>query len=671
MALLAEIPAPPPRFSLLAFLREELAPRPGRVAACTRIAFNCALTVAIAELYQIPLPAYMAYLVFLISRDEVASTLLTGVAGAIAATLAIALSLVFYMLDASEPALRLPLMAISTYIAMFLSRTMSLGPVAFLAGFIIVLSQTLIDVVPNLEVLTRLILWLWVVVMVPNVLTIVVNLAFGENPAELARRTAKRLLNELAAALRSGDSTRLEKAQAEAVGLVELRQRAGMLDKSLRSRAAIDTMLIETLAELLSLLRVLPAGVPIEARLPLAAACEEATLAFGRGDAPAIMQHTPPDAVLRVLSPEARPVIVAMAKAMTRLSEGIARRRAATGQLAVAEVKSLFVPDAFSNPDHARFALKTMIAVMAAYIIYSLLDWPGISTSVTTCFFVALGSFGETVHKLTLRLAGAAIGGLLGLASIVYVLPHMTDIGQLCLLIAGVSFICGWVATSSERLSYAGMQTAFAFFLGVLHGYGPTTELVGLRDRVVGILLGNLIISIVFSVFWPISALDRARASVAAALRTLSRLLIEPAPAEHGARLAVVRALADARHFVGIAAFELRTLPTRPRRVASDQVSLDILDGLAGATFVVADQEPDAAIAEPVRPSDEAASAWLLSAADRVSKGETAMPAPDRSLDLDRALTQLPADAPMSRRATIEARLLLQAEIENAVAIER
>lgn len=395
MALLAEIPAPPPRFSFLAFLREELAPRPGRVAACARIAFNCALTVAIAELYQIPLPAYMAYLVFLISRDEVASTLLTGVAGAIAATLAIALSLIFYMLDASEPALRLPLMAISTYIAMFLSRTMSLGPVAFLAGFIIVLSQTLIDVVPNLEVLTRLILWLWVVVMVPNVLTIVVNLAFGENPAELARRTAKRLLNELAAALRSGDSTRLEKAQAEAVGLVELRQRAGMLDKSLRSRAAIDTMLIETLAELLSLLRVLPAGVPLEARLPLAEACEESTLAFERGDAPAIMQHAPPDAVLRTLSPEARPVIVAMAKAMARLSEGIARRRTAGGQLAVAEPKSLFVPDAFSNPDHVRFAFKTMIAVMAAYIIYSL--HANVFTAAAALAF-ATGSILSTVH---------------------------------------------------------------------------------------------------------------------------------------------------------------------------------------------------------------------------------------------------------------------------------
>ncbi len=669
MALLAEVPAPPPRFSFLAFLREELAPRPGRVAACARIAFNCALTIWIAELYQIPLPAYMAYLVFLISRDEVASTLLTGVAGAMAATFAIALSLTFYMLDASEPALRLPLMAISTYIAMFLSRTMSLGPVAFLAGFIIVLSQTLIDIVPNLEALTRLVLWLWVVVMVPNVLTIVVNLAFGENPSDLAMRTAKRLLGELAAALRSGDTTRLEKAQAEAVGLVELRQRAGMLDKSLRSRAAIDTMLIETLAELLSLLRVLPAGVLIEARLPLAEACAEAASAFERGGAPAIMQHMPSDAVLRMLSPQARPVIVAMAKAMTRLSEGIARRRTGTGQLAVAEAKSLFVPDAFSNPDHARFAFKTMIAVMAAYIIYSLLDWPAISTSITTCFFVALGSLGETIHKLTLRLSGAAIGGLLGLVSIVYVLPHMTDIGQLCLLIAGVSFVCGWVATSSDRLSYAGMQTAFAFFLGVLHGYGPSTELVELRDRVVGIFLGNLIISIVFSVLWPTSAIDRARASIAAALRTLGQLLIEPAPAAHGARLAVVRALADARRFVAIAAFELRILSAQPRHEAADQLSLDTLDCLAGAAFVVADQEPDATITEPARPGDEAASAWFLATAEEVAKDETLPAAPDRSADLDRALTALPADAPIGLRAAIEARLLLQAEIENAVAI--
>jgi multidrug resistance protein MdtO len=244
----------------------------------------------------------------------------------------------------------------------------------------------------------------------------------------------------------------------------------------------------------------------------------------------------------------------------------------------------MLAPDAFSNPAHWQFALKTTLAVMVVYITYTLLDWPTLRTSVVTCFFVALGSFGETVQKLTLRISGAIIGGLIAGICIVWVLPHMTDIGQLCALIAVVSAGAGWVATSSERLSYAGMQMAFAFFLGVLQDYGPATDLTELRDRVVGILLGNVVMTVVFSVLWPESARTRLSASLQEALRAIGALLQSPTNTAPS-RVRVQQALMQSEHYRELSDFELQMLHD-PAHGAQDESVLKDIRRIAGSAFV-------------------------------------------------------------------------------------
>ncbi len=461
-------------------------------------------------------------------------------------------------------------------------------------------------------------------------------------------------------------SHRSDTPQSDAVGLIELRHRAGMLDHSLNSRVGIDTMLIETLAELLTLCRMLPADTQAIVRLRLAEACEHNAAAYERDDPSLLDPCRLDDTQLASLSAQARPVVVALADALSRLAAGIAQRRRAAEQPPHPAAKAAFVADAFSNPAHARFALKTTIAVMASYIIYSGLDWPGISTAITTCFFVALGSLGETVHKLTLRILGATIGGLAGGLCIVFVLPALTDIGQLCLLIVAVSAVCAWVSTSSDRLAYAGMQTAFAFFLGVLQTYGPATDLTVLRDRVVGILLGNLLMSLVFSVLWPTGSVDRARASLATVLRTLGQLLVDQAASRTGRRLAAVRALDDVRRYIAISAFELHLLPSQPPTQRIDGWSLDSLDRLVGGVFVVIGQsEPEPP--ELLRHHDTAVSAWFTQSADRLGHGQGAAPLAAEVANARLALPP-PTAGSTSRRAAVEARLLLQSEIEHAVA---
>jgi multidrug resistance protein MdtO len=278
-------------------------------------------------------------------------------------------------------------------------------------------------------------------------------------------------------------------------------------------------------------------------------------------------------------------------------------------------------------------------------------DWPGIRTCVTTCFFVALGSVGETVHKLTLRLSGAIAGGLLGLLCIVFVLPHLTTIGGLSVVVAVVAALGGWISTSSERLAYAGMQFAFAFYLGVLQGYGPTEELTELRDRVLGILLGNIAMSVIFMTVWPVSAVTQAEGALAKAFATLAALLRGAAA---DARLGISQNLERARRLLSMGTFESGFVPGHAELEKKARKGLADLDRLAAATFVVVNQPRFDDIDATWR---NAAAAWLE------SRGTT--PVLDDAPVLAELAT-LRGDTPASQRAALESELVLSSEIRSA-----
>jgi multidrug resistance protein MdtO len=74
------------------------------------------------------------------------------------------------------------------------------------------------------------------------------------------------------------------------------------------------------------------------------------------------------------------------------------------------EASRLLVPDALSNPEHLRFALKGCLAASLCYLIYNLIAWPGIGTAVITCFLTALTTTGASRQKQILLLTGALPG---------------------------------------------------------------------------------------------------------------------------------------------------------------------------------------------------------------------------------------------------------------------
>src|SRR5215468_4301089 len=119
---------------LVALLRRELRPTPGRLGDSVRIVVVVLAVVAIAETFRIPEIAVSAYIVLFLSGREAASTVRTALISAIAVVLAIFATIAVFLLSLSEPALRIPLMAVMTFGAMFLSRASPLGPVFFVAA---------------------------------------------------------------------------------------------------------------------------------------------------------------------------------------------------------------------------------------------------------------------------------------------------------------------------------------------------------------------------------------------------------------------------------------------------------------------------------------------------------------------------------------------------------
>jgi multidrug resistance protein MdtO len=627
----------------LEVLAAELAPREGRWAAVVRIATGSTIAVVIAMIFQIPQPTYMAYIVFLISKDEKNATVTAALGASIAVTLAILLVLGLEIIDTSEPALRLPLMAMATFAAMFTARTFALGPISYLAGFIIVLLQSVVDDVRSTEALTHLTLWTWVVVCVPIAVTVVVNLLFGQGAVAFMERTVLKVLTQWETSLANGHYRKsLPEWRAQLLPLLEIAQHGS--EKRLRA-GRLTAPVIRALLDALVIFEALPDDLPIAVREDLASRLRACRLAI-ESDASPVMRDSPAPPLQFVgASSEQSPAVIAARSALLVPLELIARPAPPPGNTeAHHPPRRLFVADAFSNPANWQFALKTTMAVMISYAIYTLLDWPGMRTAIVTCFFVALSSLGETVHKLLLRLSGAVIGGLISGLCIVFVLPHFTDIGQLCLLIFAVSLGAAWVATSSELLSYAGMQIAFAFFLGILQGYAPATDLTVLRDRVAGIVLGNIAITIIFSTFWPQSARSAMRAALADALRAIGELIRRPRDAAE-ARMRAVQSLVRADHLRTLTLFELRMLPSHARE-SLNVPSVASVEQLAGAAFVVT--------TDAISPYAESAStarlaAWAESAAENVSSRRSVPPSP------------VPASTPLESAIEPGARLGLHA----------
>jgi multidrug resistance protein MdtO len=647
---------------LVALLRRELRPTPGRLGDCLRIVVVLLALVAIAETFRISEIALSGYIVLFVSGREAVTTILTALLAGVAVVLAIFVAIAVFMLSLSEPALRVPLMAATTFVAMFLSRTATPGPVFFVAGFIVAYGLTLGDQVlglalqpataanaeqfalpeivfgPPEEALLRFLLWLSLAVALPVILVIVANLLMGRDPARLLYQA---LAERLATAARfcageGGAERRLEAQAFEGTAqLHKLHHLAGLLHRG-RPRLGWGASLIDEIGRL-GLLLLAWFRVAGDERNPLvsaAGACRAAERALQDRAAPS------PEPVTITATGAAQPVADGISRTLREIRETLAGTAASKeAEDAARSPRRLLAADAFSNPEYSRFALKVTLAVMICYFVMNMTDWPGIHTCVITCFFVALGAVGETIHKATLRFVGCLIGAGLGLGAILLLMPLMTDLGDLLLLLAPVTLLAAWVASGSERIAYAGLQISLAFYLVVLQGYGPTIDMYTARDRTIGILFGNIVIFLIFTTIWPVSVANVVRTNLAKALEQLAALVglgartdsEIPQTVRSAADTAFGQTIAQARAVLVNDPFETREMQRAVGRRPIDATVVEQVGRLFIPVSVILDLRIDLAGRDLPQPTldaihahHQALAGWFLQAASWTRSGEGA-----------------------------------------------
>ncbi|KWN85788.1 FUSC family protein [Burkholderia ubonensis] len=598
-----------------------LAPFPGRASMAVRVALICTLTVLVTSAYGTPEAAISAYVVFFLNRADRVTSVVLATAMMLVITVVIALVLGVAIFSIEYSVLRVACMAVLSVGLLYLTSASKLRPVGAILAMIVGFGLDELGLVPGGEAATRALLYTWLMVAIPVGIAIVVNLLIAPSPRRLALAQLAKRLRLAAHRLRGEDDVRddvraafdasLREGDKQLLTWLKLSKLEGT--SSAADVAALRQAVASSTAILVAVAladREPGARLPDAFTAPVAATLDQMAGMLEQGGYPVDVTLALPPA--DALPPLARVVATDLHAAITRFAEPGATAAAppvnanapAAGNAAEpaapppAPRGGFFLPDARTNPDHIRYALKTTVAAMFCYLLYSQLDWSGIHTCFITCYMVSLGSTAETVEKLTLRIAGCIAGALAGTAALVFVVPSLSSIGHLMALVFVGAGLAAWVAFGSPRIAYAGFQIAFAFFLCVIQGAGPGFDLTLARDRTIGILLGNVVVYLVFTRIWPVSIGKQVDAALAALVDQWRRLAQIAQPAERRAQAAD----AFARHGaiaqdLGLIHYEPAWVRPAPAWLAARRRALAELGALEGPLFLLAERAPgDAAI---------------------------------------------------------------------------
>jgi multidrug resistance protein MdtO len=522
------------------FLKSELTPYPGRAWVVGRITIAATLTMIIVMTFRIPYGFLGAIYTLFLSRENPRVTFQAGVKTVAVYALATIYTVVGLIMLVGDPLTHFLWIALSLFIAFYLIRIVpdyftAVGFGFTLAGAIPLWDETLLTVNQR----TENTLWLGFSVVVGAAVTVVVEYLFRRvHPiTDLTEALEARLqaVEQLLRQIGSGEASFKYQDQIALFSSVGMSRVRRLINRSGYPRQFIGQMnvavaLVGRLIDLASSMQIVRSthfsvAEPADRDRSLWLAD---TIAALRDD---LQQRRLPREIKlpREVQPSQLPILPEMESTVALIPHAFSGTESLEELVApppLSEVRQrLFVPDAFTNIEHLKFAVRGTAATMLAYVVYQSVDWTGLSTSVATCIITALSTIGSSRQKQILRLAGAAIGGFVfGMGAQVFILPHLDGIAGFTVLFAAVTAISAWISTATPRLSYMGVQMALAFYLINLQEFAIQSSLAIARDRVVGVLLGLLCMWLVFDRLWVRDALQEMQAAFARNLLLLAEL---------------------------------------------------------------------------------------------------------------------------------------------------
>ena len=521
------------------FLREELAPSPKRIELVARMTITATLVMLINMTFRIPYGAYGAIYALTISREDPESTVKAVKTIIIAFALSVLYVLVGAMFFLQDPNLRLFWVIATCFLMFYCLSAATNYTAAARFGYLLIITIPLWDTETPVNSKVEGTLWAFAAISLAAVITVAIELIYHHwrrnnilvHPIAERLAAVEVLLEGYVWGTVPNEEAEKKVSQFALTGNSALRrtlQRSAYSTQYREQMGAVVTLVgrLVDLAANLGPFRIQITNDDKTRTRVLAANVRKLRSDLLAGRTPQLDKRPPETS-------QGAPLFSEMEKTVSLIPEVFAGAMPVSAYVPARVGResrtALFKADALTNPEHIRFGLKGCLAASLCYLIYNAKAWPGISTSITTCFLTALSTVGSSRQKQVLRILGAMAGGIvMGIGAEVYVLPHLDSVAGFTLVFVVATIVAAWFATASPRLSYFGVQVATAFYLINLSEFKVRTTLIPARDRVIGIFLGLLMMWLVFDQLWGAPAVVEVKKAFVANLRLLAQLAREP-----------------------------------------------------------------------------------------------------------------------------------------------